>query len=149
VTSIGIVREVHMRSYLVIVFAGIGQLLAAAPVAAHHAFAAEFDAEQPVRLEGTVARMEWISPHSWLHLDVPKPDGTVERWMVEGGPPNALFRRGITQESLPVGTEVVIEGFRARDGSMRANGRDITLTDGSRPFVGPFGSGAPGDGPTR
>ena len=126
-----------MRSYLVIVLAGIGQLLAAAPVAA------------PVRLEGTVARMEWISPHSWLHLDVPKPDGTVERWMVEGGPPNALFRRGITQESLPVGTEVVIEGFRARDGSMRANGRDITLTDGSRPFVGPFGSGAPGDGPTR
>ncbi len=138
-----------MRSYLVIVLAGIGQLLAAAPVAAHHAFAAEFDAEQPVRLEGTVARMEWISPHSWLHLDVPKPDGTVERWMVEGGPPNALFRRGITQESLPVGTEVVIEGFRARDGSMRANGRDITLTDGSRPFGGPFGSGAPGDGPTR
>ena len=138
-----------MRSYLVIVLAGIGQLLAAAPVAAHHAFAAEFDAEQPVRLEGTVARMEWISPHSWLHLDVPKPDGTVERWMVEGGPPNALIRRGITQESLPVGTEVVIEGFRARDGSMRANGRDITLTDGSRPFVGPFGSGAPGDGPTR
>ena len=138
-----------MRSYLVIVLAGIGQLLAAAPVAAHHAFAAEFDAEQPVRLEGTVARMEWISPHSWLHLDVPKPDGTVERWMVEGGPPNALFRRGITQESLPVGTEVVIEGFRARDGSMLANGRDITLTDGSRPFVGPFGSGAPGDGPTR
>ena len=138
-----------MRSYLVIVLAGIGQLLAAAPVAAHHAFAAEFDAEQPVRLEGTVARMEWISPHSWLHLDVPKPDGTVERWMGEGGPPNALFRRGITQESLPVGTEVVIEGFRARDGSMRANGRDITLTDGSRPFVGPFGSGAPGDGPTR
>ena len=138
-----------MRSYLVIVLAGIGQLLAAAPVAAHHAFAAEFDAEQPVRLEGTVARMEWISQHSWLHLDVPKPDGTVERWMVEGGPPNALFRRGITQESLPVGTEVVIEGFRARDGSMRANGRDITLTDGSRPFVGPFGSGAPGDGPTR
>ena len=138
-----------MRSYLLIVFAGIGQLLAAAPVAAPHAFAAEFDAEQPVRLEGTVARMEWISPHSWLHLDVPKPDGTVERWMVEGGPPNALFRRGITQESLPGGTEVVIEGFRARDGSRRANGRDITLTDGSRPFVGPFGSGAPGDGPTR
>lgn len=138
-----------MRSYLVIVFAGIGQLLAAAPVAAHHAFAAEFDAEQPVRLEGTVARMEWISPHSWLHLDVPKPDGTVERWMVEGGPPNALFRRGITQESLPVGTQVVIEGFRARDGSMRANGRDIMLADGSRPFVGSFSSGAPGDGPTR
>ena len=138
-----------MRTNLVIVLAGIGQLLVAIPVTAHHAFAAEFDADQPVRLEGTVARMEWISPHSWLHLDVQKPDGTVERWMIEGGPPNALFRRGITQESLPVGTHVVVEGFRARDGSMRANGRDITFTDGSRPFVGSFSSGAPGDGPTR
>ena len=138
-----------MRTNLVIVLVGIGQLLVAIPATAHHAFAAEFDADQPVRLEGTVARMEWISPHSWLHLDVQKPDGTVERWMIEGGPPNALFRRGITQESLPVGTHVVVEGFRARDGSMRANGRDITFTDGSRPFVGSFSSGAPGDGPTR
>lgn len=138
-----------MRDDLYIGLAIVGQLWVAAPSAAHHAFAAEFDADQPVRLEGTVARMEWISPHSWLHLDVTNADGTVERWMIEGGPPNALFRRGITQESLPVGTHVIIEGFRARDGSMRANGRDITFTDGSRPFVGTFSSGAPGDGPTR
>ncbi|MCY3732159.1 MAG: DUF6152 family protein [Rhodospirillaceae bacterium] len=130
-----------MRKDLVTGLAVLGQLLAAAPVAAHHAFAAEFDANQPVRLEGTVARMEWISPHSWLHLDVTTPDGTVERWMIEGGPPNALFRRGITQESLPVGTQVIVEGFRARDGSMRANGRDITFADGSRPFVGSFSTG--------
>ena len=130
-----------MRKDLVTGLAILGQLLAAAPVAAHHAFAAEFDANQPVRLEGTVARMEWISPHSWLHLDVTTSDGTVERWMIEGGPPNALFRRGITQESLPVGTQVIVEGFRARDGSMRANGRDITFADGSRPFVGSFSTG--------
>ena len=130
-----------MRTDLITGLAVLGQLLAAAPVAAHHAFAAEFDANQPVRLEGTVARMEWISPHSWLHLDVTTSDGTVERWMIEGGPPNALFRRGITQESLPVGTQVIVEGFRARDGSMRANGRDITFADGSRPFVGSFSTG--------
>jgi len=132
-----------MRTDLVIGLAVIGQVLATLPVSAHHAFAAEFDANQPVKLEGTVARMEWISPHSWLHLDVAKPDGSVERWMIEGGPPNALFRRGITQESLPVGTEIIVEGFRARDGSFRANGRDITFADGSRPFVGSFSSGSP------
>jgi len=129
-----------MRTFIGIVV--IGQFLAA-PASAHHAFAAEFDANQPIRLEGIVARMEWISPHSWLHLDVQNPDGTVERWMIEGGPPNALFRRGITQESLPVGTEIIVEGFRARDGSMKANGRDILLADGSRPFVGSFSSGGP------
>ena len=131
-----------MHTDLVIGLSIIG-LLITAPAAAHHAFAAEFDSTQPIKLEGTVARMEWISPHSWMHLDVEKADGTVERWMVEGGPPNALFRRGITQESLPVGTEVIVEGFRARDGSLRANGRDITFADGSRPFVGSFSTGTP------
>jgi len=133
-----------MRTDLVVMgFVAIGQFLATVQVSAHHAFAAEFDANQPVKLEGTIARMEWISPHSWLHLDVQRPDGTVERWMIEGGPPNALFRRGFTQESLPVGIEIIVEGFRARDGSLRANGRDITFADGSRPFVGSFGTSTP------
>jgi len=127
-----------MRTHFAAWLGGLGLALAAAPLSAHHAFAAEFDSSQPIKLEGTIARMEWINPHSWIHLDVEKPDGTLERWMIEGGPPNALFRRGITQDSLPVGTEIVVEGFRARDGSMKANGRDITLADGSRPFVGSF-----------
>jgi hypothetical protein len=132
-----------MSANLVMGLIAIGQFLAVEPVLAHHAFAAEFDATQPVKLEGKIAKMEWISPHSWLHLDVQKPDGTVERWMIEGGPPNALFRRGFTQESLPIGIEIIVEGFRARDGSLRANGRDITFADGSRPFVGSFGTGTP------
>jgi hypothetical protein len=110
----------------------------AGSVAAHHAFAAEFDAGRPIKLEGTVARMEWINPHSWLHLDVTNADGTVVRWMIEGGPPNALFRRGFTEDSLPVGTAIIVDGFQARDGSQRANGRNITLADGSSPFIGSF-----------
>lgn len=112
--------------------------LAAAPVSAHHAFAAEFDAQKPITLEGTIAKMEWINPHSWIHLDVTSADGTVVRWMIEGGPPNALFRRGFTEESLPVGTDIVVEGFQARDGSHKANGRNIALADGSSPFIGSF-----------
>ena len=132
-----------MRTNLTMGLIATVQFLAAGSVSAHHAFAAEFDATQPVKLEGKIAKMEWISPHSWLHLDVQKPDGTVERWMIEGGPPNALFRRGFTQESLPIGIEIIVEGFRARDGSLRANGRDITFADGSRPFVGSFGTGTP------
>ena len=132
-----------MRTHLIVGLVLAANFLAIPPIWGHHAFAAEFDANQPIRLEGKVARMEWISPHSWLPLDVFLADGTVERWMIEGGPPNALFRRGITQESLPIGTEIIVEGFRARDGSMRANGRDITFADGSRPFVGSFGSEGP------
>jgi hypothetical protein len=118
----------------------------AAPAMAHHSFAAEFDAKQPVTLKGTVTRMEWINPHTWIHLDVKTPKGTVERWMIEGGPPNALYRRGFTQKSLPQGSEIVVEGFRAKDGSLRGNGRDLTFADGRRLFVGSSGTGAPRDG---
>jgi hypothetical protein len=119
--------------------------LSAAPAAAHHAFAAEFDVTSPITLEGRVAELELINPHSWIHLDVTSADGTVERWMIEGGPPNSLFRRGFTRDALPVGSEIVVEGFRAKDGSLRANGRDITFADGRTPFTGSFGAG-PGDG---
>ena len=118
----------------------LGLSLSAAQASAHHAFAAEFDAEKPIKLAGTIAKTELINPHSWIHLDVTNADGTVTRWMIEGGPPNALFRRGFTEDSLPVGMDVIVEGFQARDGSTRANGRNITLADGSNPFVGSFSS---------
>lgn len=134
-----------MRSKLVSLVAGTAFVLAiaAVPVLAHHSFAAEFDAKQPVKLRGTVTKMEWINPHSWIHLDVKKDDGTVEHWMVEGGAPNALLRRGWNKNSLPAGTEIMVEGFRAKDGAFRANGRDITFPDGKKLFVGSSGTGAP------
>ena len=135
-----------MRMTLAVVLTGAGLLGGAVSAAAHHAFAAEFDAKKPISLRGTVARMEWINPHTWIHLDVKKADGTVERWMIEGGPPNALYRRGFTKDSLPVGAQIVVEGFRAKDGSMRGNGRDITFADGRKLFLGSSGTGAPVDG---
>jgi hypothetical protein len=112
---------------------------------AHHSFASEFDAEQPVVLQGTITRMEWINPHTWMHLDVDNDDGSVTPWMVEGGTPNTLFRRGITAESVKAGTRITIHGFRARNGAYRANGRDLILPDGARLFMGSQGTGAPGD----
>ena len=113
---------------------------------AHHAFAAEFDSSKPIKLRGTVVKMEWINPHTWLHLDVKRVDGKTERWMIEGGPPNALYRRGFNKDSLPVGAEILVEGFRAKDGSMKGNGRELTFSDGRRLFVGSSGTGAPRDG---
>ena len=140
-----------MRIKLVSLVAGAAFVLAAAavPSFAHHSFAAEFDAKKPVKLQGTVTKMEWINPHSWIHIDVKKADGTVEKWMVEGGAPNALLRRGWNKASLPAGTEIVVEGFQAKDGALRANGRDITFPDGRKLFVGSSGIGAPDERPEK
>ena len=132
-----------MRTKLSVVIAGVGLLLSAAPVAAHHAFAAEFDANKAIQLRGTVTKMEWINPHAWIHVSVKKPDGKVEEWMVEAGTPNTLLRRGFTKQSLLPGTEVIVDGYQSKDGSLRANGRDITLPNGQTLFLGATGTGAP------
>lgn len=134
-----------MRTKLCVAVAGLALLWAAVPVVAHHAFAAEFDANKPVKLQGTVTKMEWINPHAWIHIDVKKPDGTVEQWMIEGGTPNTLLRRGFTKNSLAPGTVIIVDGYQAKDGSMRANGRDLTLPDGKKLFLGSSGTGAPYD----
>ena len=135
-----------MKTTVAFVVAGVLLSLAAVPARAHHAFAAEFDARNPIKLRGTVAKTEWINPHTWIHIDVKRADGKVDRWMIEGGPPNALYRRGFTKDSLPVGTEILVEGFRAKDGSMRGNGRDLTFANGRKLFLGSSGTGAPRDG---
>src|SRR5688572_761271 len=136
----------RMRTKLIVAIVSVGFLAAAVPVVAHHAFAAEFDANKPIKLEGTVTKMEWINPHAWLHIDVKKPDGKIESWMIEGGTPNTLLRRGITRDSIKIGTEVMVDGYQAKDGSLRGNGRDLTLKNGQKLFMGSSGTGAPLDG---
>jgi hypothetical protein len=134
-----------MRSLMIPVLAAL--LLNAAPAAAHHAFAAEFDANKQVKLIGTIAKMDWINPHAWLHIDVKEPTGAVTRWMIELGPPNSLLKRGWTKQSVPAGLEVTVIGYQAKDGAKRANGRDITLPGGKQLFAGSSGgTGAPYEG---
>jgi hypothetical protein len=120
---------------------------APARLQAHHAFGAEFDPNAPVRLQGKVVRVEWVNPHAWIHVEVKKADGSTEVWMVEGGTPNTLLRRGLTRESVKVGTEIIVDGYQTKDHSLkRANGRDVTFTDGRKLFLGSSGTGAPRDG---
>ena len=123
----------------------VGLLRMTAPVVAHHAFSAEFDANRPIKLEGVVTKVEWINPHSWIHIEVKK-DGKPQAWMIEAGAPNSLTRRGFTKESLPIGTKIIVDGYQAKDGAMRANGRDLTFPDGKKLFMGSSGTGAPLDG---
>jgi hypothetical protein len=134
-----------MQSKIMVLFAGLGAslMLTAASVSAHHAFAAEFDANKPVTMTGTITKMEWSNPHVWLHMDVKMPDGKTENWAFEAGTPNVLFRRGFTRKSLAPGTVVKVDGYRAKDGSRRANGRDLTFADGTKMFMGSSGTGAP------
>ena len=132
-----------MRGKLAVAVMGVGLILAAVPVVAHHSFAAEYDAQKPVKFQGTVTQMEWINPHAWIHVDVKKPDGSMENWMIEAGAPNALLRRGFNKQSLLPGTVITVEGYQAKDGANRANGRDITYQDGRKLFVGSSGTGAP------
>jgi len=136
-----------MRRNLLVVIAATAVLLVSAQSWAHHAFSAEFDANKPLKLRGNVTKMDWINPHSWIHIDVTTSSGEVQKWMVEGGAPNALLRRGWNRNSLPAGTKIKVQGFQAKDGSFRANGRDITFEDGSKLFVGSSGIGAPDERP--
>ncbi|HSG66630.1 MAG TPA: DUF6152 family protein [Gammaproteobacteria bacterium] len=131
-----------MRIAQSFVFAGFLLSLPLMPAAAHHAFAANFDASKPIKFNAVITKMEWINPHVWIHIDAHMPDGSVEQWMIEAGSPNMLFRQGLNKNSVMPGMEVIVDGYQARDGSRRANGRDLTLPDGRKLFL----SGA-GDGP--
>src|SRR5579862_8464186 len=134
-----------MKTRLVTLFLGVAAwFIASLPAAAHHAFGAEFDATRPILLKGKIVKVEWVNPHTWIHVEIAKEDGSKEVWMVEGGSPNSLLRRGATKNSFPIGTEVVVDGYQARDHSeLRANARNVTFTDGRKLFLGSTGTGAP------
>ena len=131
-----------MRTQMIAAITGIALALWSVPVWTHHAFAAEFDVNRPVTLEGTLARWEMINPHSWFHIDVVGPDGEVVRWAVEGGSPNQLIRNGVTQYTVPIGTVLIVEGYQSKDRTNRAVGRNFILADGSRLFLGGSAAGA-------
>lgn len=137
-----------MKTKLCLLIAA-GVLAAAVPLAAHHAFSAEFDADRPVKLTGRVVKMEWINPHAWIYMDVKGEDGKTQTWMVETGAPNALIRRGWTKNSVPEGMEITVEGYQSKDGALRANGRNVLLPDGRQLFAGSSGTGAPGEVPEK
>ena len=133
-----------MRSMILgAALATVGLVVGGSTLSAHHAFSSEFDANRHVVFTGTVTKMMWVNPHAWIYMDVKKPDGTTEEWMVEAGTPNTLLRRGFTKESLQPGTEIMVDGYQAKDGERRANGRDVTLPDGKVLFLGSTGTGAP------
>ena len=132
-----------MRSKLTIAVAGAILLLAAVPALAHHAFSSEFDVKKPIHFTGVITKVELVNPHAWFHIDVTGPDGKVTSWMIEAGTPNVLLRRGFTKNSVPVGTQVVVDGFQAKDGSSKGSGRDLTLPDGRKLLIGSEGAGAP------
>ena len=132
-----------MRKILSVVTAmGIGLLSTAPAAKAHHSFSGEFDAEKPVKLRGVITRVEWINPHTWVHIDVKGPNNQLVKWEIELGTPNTLFRRGVTKDSLASGTEVIVDGYRSRDGANRANGSKVTLTDGRQLLLGSPGDAA-------
>ena len=134
------------KIYTTLTLGALALVVAAVPLVAHHAFGAEFDKDAPLRLEGKIVKLEWVNPHSWIHLEIEKEDGSTEVWMVEGGTPNVLLRRGLTRDCLSPGTVLIVDGYQAKDHSlMRANGRDVTFTDGTKMFMGSSGTGAPGD----
>jgi hypothetical protein len=134
-----------MRTKLAIMIGSMSVFMSVAPVWAHHSFAAEYDQHKPVKLVGTVTKVELINPHVWIHIDVKDQDGKVVPWQIEAGAPNVLFRRGLTKDSLPVGTEIVVNGYQAKNGSKMANGKDVRLPNGQIVFLGSSGSGAPYD----
>jgi hypothetical protein len=139
-------EEVTAMRRLWMTVAGIAMLAGGIPVLAHHAFSAEFDANKPVKLTGAVTKVELINPHAWVHIEVKKPDGKTEKWAIEGGTPNTLQRRGITRDTIKIGTVIMVDGYQSKDGTLRANGRNMTFPDGKTLFMGSSGTGAPRDG---
>ena len=131
-----------MRTSLSVIAVGFGLMLLAVPAIPHHAFAAEFDVNKPLKLRGTVTKWELVNPHSWIHMDVKDADGKVVNWMVEGGSPNSLYRLGFNKDSLPPGTEIIVEGYQSKDGSSRAVGAKLTFGDGRQLFLGGSAPGA-------
>lgn len=138
-------RVIFSLGAAALALAGLAMTVGSSAVA-HHAFSAEFDPNRPVVLRGPIVRVEWVNPHTWIHLEVTNDDGSKQVWMVEGGTPNTLLRRGLSRASIPVGTMIVVDGYQSKDRSARANGRDVTFEDGSKFFMGSSGTGAPRDG---